>query len=147
MGKSFLNPPESRIILALDTPDKQSSHQVMEQCADIVDAIKINYPLVLTEGLGFISELKAKYGLPLIADFKVADAPVTNNRIARMAKDSGVDALMVHGFVGADAIMEIQEVAQGEMGIFVITELTHPATRVFLLIEEINKLKTLRDNG
>ncbi|WP_010272843.1 orotidine-5'-phosphate decarboxylase [Paenibacillus senegalensis] len=126
MGKSFLNPPKSRIILALDTPDKRSSHRVMEQCADIVDAIKINYPLVLTEGLGFISELKTEYGLPLIADFKVADAPVTNNRIARMAKDAGVDALMVHGFIGADAIMEIQEVAKEEMGIFVVTELTHP---------------------
>lgn len=126
MDKPFLNPPRSRIILALDTPDKASSLQVMEQCSDIVDAIKVNYPLVLTEGLSFITELKKIYGLPVIADFKVADAPVTNNRIARMAKDAGVDALMVHGFIGADAIMEIQEVASGDMGIFVVTELTHP---------------------
>ena len=122
----FLNPPESRIILALDTPDRSESIRVLDACRDVVDAVKLNYPLVLQEGLPFVSELKEKYGLPLIADFKIADVPVTNNRIVRVAKKAGFNAIMVHGFIGADAIIEIQEAAGSEMGVFVVTELTHP---------------------
>jgi len=122
----FLNPPKSRIILALDTPDRSKSIEIMDQCHDVVDAIKVNYPLVLQEGLFFIKELKEAYGLPIIADFKIADAPVTNNRIVRMAKSCGVSAVMVHGFIGADAVMEIMEVAGDDLGVFIVTELTHP---------------------
>ncbi|TBL69368.1 orotidine-5'-phosphate decarboxylase [Paenibacillus thalictri] len=122
----FLKSPKSRIILALDTPDREQSLHVMDQCRDAVDAIKLNYPLVLQEGLSFIGELKKKYDLPIIADFKIADVPVTNNRIVRLAKNAGVDAVMVHGFIGPDAIMEVKEVAGDDMGVFVVTELTHP---------------------
>lgn len=122
----FLPPPKSHIILALDTPDRTASLRVLEQCRDVVDAVKINYPLILQEGLSFVKELKDTYGLPIIADLKIADVPVTNNRIVRMAKQAGVSAVMAHGFIGPDALVEILEVAGEDLGIFVVTELTHP---------------------
>ncbi|MCH5586327.1 orotidine-5'-phosphate decarboxylase [Shimazuella sp. AN120528] len=122
----FLNTPNSHIILAIDTPDRTSTLHVLDQCYDVVDAIKFNYPLILKEGLSLLTEVKRKYNLPIIADFKVADVPVTNNRIANLVKDAGADAIMVHGFIGSDSILELKEVAGNEMGIIIVTELTSP---------------------
>jgi orotidine-5'-phosphate decarboxylase len=122
----FLNTPKSHIILAIDTPDKTSAFHVLDQCYDVVDAIKFNYPLILREGLSLLTEVKRKYDLPIIADFKVADVPVTNNRIASLVKEAGADAIMVHGFIGSDSILELKEVAGNEMGIIIVTELTSP---------------------
>lgn len=122
----WLNHPKSHILLALDTENKEEAYQVMDQCADIVDAVKFNYPLILKEGLAIISDIKNRYQIPVVADFKVADVSVTNNRIAKLVKEAGADALMVHGFIGSDAIMELQEIANNEMGIIVVTELTSP---------------------
>jgi orotidine-5'-phosphate decarboxylase len=122
----FLNKPDSHIILAIDTPDKATSFRVLDQCHDVVDAIKFNYPLILKEGLSLLTEVKGKYNLPIIADFKVADVPVTNNRIASLVKEAGADALMVHGFIGSDSILALKEIANDEMGIIIVTELTSP---------------------
>lgn len=122
----FLRAPKSHIILALDTPDRSTALNVLDECYDIVDAIKFNYPLILKEGLSLITEVKKKYSLPIVADFKVADVPVTNNRIATMAKEAGADAIMVHGFIGSDSILELKEVAGNEMGVIIVTELTSP---------------------
>lgn len=122
----FLKEPSTHIMLALDTPDRETAFRVMEQCHDVIDAVKFNYPLILKEGLSLITEVKAKYQLPIVADFKVADVPVTNNRITRLVKEAGADAIMVHGFIGSDAILEIKEVAGDEVGVIIVTELTHP---------------------
>ncbi|WP_019154784.1 orotidine-5'-phosphate decarboxylase [Robertmurraya massiliosenegalensis] len=121
----FLN-KQSQIILALDLPNKKKSFDIMDECHDLIDAIKVNYPLILTEGLSIITELKNRYSLPIIADFKVADVPVTNNRIVKLVKAAGADMIMVHGFIGPDALFEIKKIAGDEMGVIVVTELTHP---------------------
>lgn len=118
--------PNTRIIIALDCEDKAQSFSVMDECNDLIDVIKVNYPLILNEGLSIISELKEKYNKPILADFKIADAPVTNNRIAKLAKNAGADAIMVHAIVGTDAIYEIKYETDNQLGIFIVTELTHP---------------------
>jgi len=120
------NQPSSRIILALDCEDKIQSFRVLDNCHDLVDVIKVNYPLILKEGLSLISEIKIKYHKPILADFKIADAPVTNNRIAKLAKNAGADAIIIHAIIGTDAIYEIKDETNNELGIFIITELTHP---------------------
>jgi orotidine-5'-phosphate decarboxylase len=122
----FLNEPKSHIMLALDTPNRVTSLHVMDQCHDIIDAVKFNYPLILKEGLSLLTDIKTKYNLPVVADFKVADVPVTNNRIVQMVKDAGADAIMIHGFIGSDSILEIKETAADQLGIIVVTELTSP---------------------
>ena len=66
------------LILALDITEKKRALRVAHTCAPYLDAIKIGYPLVLSAGLGIAGEL-AREGLPLIADFKVADIPNTNH--------------------------------------------------------------------
>lgn len=116
----------TRIIIALDCEDKAHCFSVMNECHDLIDVIKINYPLIFKEGLSIITKLKEKYQKPILADFKIADAPVTNNRIAKLAKNAGADAIMVHAIIGTDAIYEIKYETNNELGIFIVTELTHP---------------------
>jgi len=57
------------IIVALDVDDTSIAAEI----AEWVDAIKVNYPLVLSKGVSVIKELAAYK--PVIADFKIADVP------------------------------------------------------------------------
>ncbi|KHF37804.1 orotidine-5'-phosphate decarboxylase [Halalkalibacter okhensis] len=122
----FLDKPESHIMLALDTPNRKRSFEVLDETYDLIDAVKFNYPLILKEGLEIIREIKERYKLKVVADFKVADVPVTNNRIIELVKEVGVDVVMVHGFIGSDALLELKDIASNEIGIIIVTELTHP---------------------
>lgn len=122
----YLGIPKNNLILALDSKNREDSLTVMSKCHDLIDAIKLNYPLILSEGISIIGDLKDKFKLPILGDFKVADVPVTNNRIVKIAKNAGLDAIMVHGFIGSDAIQAIMEVANNEIGVIIVTELTHP---------------------
>ncbi|WP_144560102.1 orotidine-5'-phosphate decarboxylase [Shouchella miscanthi] len=131
----FLDKPKSHIMLALDTDTKEDAFKVLDDTYDLIDAVKFNYPLVLKEGISIITEIKQKYKIKFVADFKVADVSVTNNRIVEIVKKSGADAIMVHGFIGSDALQEIMEVANNEIGVIIVTELTSPGglefTRTF----------------
>ena len=61
----------SRLILALDETDKSKALAIAGSVAGLVDAIKINWPLVLSAGPEIITEL-SKFS-DVICDFKVAD--------------------------------------------------------------------------
>lgn len=88
--KKFIE-SNSHIIIALDTENLEQGFRVMDECYDLVDCIKLNYPLVLKEGIGIIGKLKDRYNLPIFCDFKIADVPVTNNKIIKIASDAGGD--------------------------------------------------------
>jgi len=115
----------SRIALALDVKNKKQAFDLLDKIHEHIDIIKFNYPLILTEGIQIISEIKKNYKKTILADFKVADVPVTNNKIAKIAHDSGADGIMVHGFIGVDAICSIKETVP-EIKIFLVTQLTNP---------------------
>lgn len=121
-----LNAPRTRVMLALDLPDRETAFRVMDRCAAHVDSVKINHPLIMAEGIGIIPELKRLWGLPVVADVKVADVPVTNNRIGRLLRDAGADGVLAHGFIGSDALLELVDILQDQTSVFVVTELTHP---------------------
>lgn len=65
--------PKSRLIIALDVTGRDEALFIAELLGSTVDAIKVNYPLVLASGLNVIKDIK-KYA-NVIADFKVADIP------------------------------------------------------------------------
>ncbi len=113
------------IMLALDVENRQAAFQLLDRIADDCDVIKFNYPLVLREGLGIVTEVKNRYQKPILADFKVADVPVTNNRILRQCREAGADAVMVHGFIGVDALQSALQAAEG-LKLFLVTQLTNP---------------------
>ncbi len=116
-------PKSSRLILALDETNREKALFVAKTVGDIVDAVKINYPLVLSCGIDIISEISKK--AHVICDFKVADIPNTNRLIVEEAFRRGASGIIVHGFVGHDSV-EACVKAAGDGDVFVVTEMSHP---------------------
>jgi orotidine-5'-phosphate decarboxylase len=121
----------TRLILALDVTGRDDAIRIAEQCAPHIDAIKIGYPLVLSSGLSIARDLM-KTGLPLIADFKVADIPNTNSLIAGQVFSNGFSAIICHGFTGSDSVEACIGSAHHHGGeCFVVAEMSHPGAEEF----------------
>ena len=119
------------LILALDITEKKKALAVAHACAPYLDAIKIGYPLVLSAGLGIAGELKEE-GLPLIADFKVADIPNTNQLICEQVFDAGFSGIICHGFTGMDSVKACVASAHAHRGeCYVVAEMSHPGGMEF----------------
>ena len=121
----------TKLILALDVLDKDRAIKICNSCAPYIDAIKIGYPLVLSAGLGIARDL-LKFKLPLIADFKVADIPNTNQLIAEQVFSAGFSAIICHAFTGRDAVQVCVDSAHLHNGeCFVVAEMSHPGATEF----------------
>jgi len=121
----------TELILSLDVLDKTEACAIAKSCALYIDAIKVGYPLVLATGLSIVRDL-ADLGLPLIADFKVADIPNTNRLICEAVFSAGFDAVIAHGFVGPDAARTCVEVAHSHGGAaYIVAEMSHPGATEF----------------
>jgi len=118
-------PVKSGIMLALDVENREQAFNLLDKVENDIDVIKFNYPLILSEGLSIITDIKARFDIPIFADLKVADVPVTNDRIVKLASKAGADAIMLHGFIGLDAITSAQN-ADDDIKLFLITQLTNP---------------------
>ncbi len=109
------------MILALDVNGAKRAVEVVGETSKCIDAIKVGYPLILTAGLGIIADLK-KFGLPIIADFKVADVPHVSAEICRLATKAGADFVIVQGIMGSDVVEACSKVAT----LFVVSDMSHP---------------------
>lgn len=124
---------KNKIILALDINNLKTVNKLLEEVSEYIDTVKIGYPLVLAEGPRSISVIKEEYGFNIIADFKVADIPETNQKIADLTFSAGADAIIVHGFVGEDSVQACCRSADNHNGkIFLLTEMSHPGAELFM---------------
>ena len=119
---------ETRLVLALDETDEAKAIWVAEQVTGLVDAIKVNWPLVLSAGPKMITRLSKM--ADVICDFKVADIPNTNRLIVEQAVARGASAVIVQAFVGSDSVEAAVEAA-GDAMIFAVTEMSHPGGKMF----------------
>lgn len=119
---------DSRLVLALDETDGEKALKVAESVSGIVDAIKINWPLVLSEGPQMITKL-SEFS-EVICDFKVADIPNTVKLIVENAVSRGASAVIVHAFTGDDSLRAAVEAA-GDAEIYAVTEMSHPGAKMF----------------
>ena len=124
---------KNNIILAMDLMDLKEAESVCEDIRNYIDTIKIGYPLTLAEGLETLSFFKDNFGYKVICDYKVADIPATNEKIANLTFDAGADAIICHGFVGPDSVEACKKSAE-EHGkeVFLLTEMSHPGAIKFL---------------
>ena len=126
-----------KLMLALDVMNKNEALRIAEETKDFVDTIKIGYPLVLSTSMDIVKEIKDKTNKEVVCDFKVADIPATNEKIAKITLKYA-DAIICQGFVGRDSIMAIQKVAEeyGSKGapkkVIMVTEMSHPSAVEFL---------------
>ena len=105
----------AELILALDVTDRARALAIARACAPHLDAIKVGYPLVLPGGIAVAGDL-LPLGLPLIADFKVADIPDTNEAICALAFQAGFSAVIAHAFPGEDALLACVGVTRAHGG-------------------------------
>jgi orotidine-5'-phosphate decarboxylase len=118
---------KTRIILALDVTSHTDAVRVVGAVKDYVDAIKINWPLVLAAGPDIIREMsKVK---DVICDFKISDIPNTNRLIVEQAMSRGASAVICHGFAGEDSVKACVDAANGQ--VYVLTEMSHPGGKQF----------------
>ncbi len=124
---------KNNIILAMDVTNINKAMELMDKVSDYLDTVKIGYPLVLAEGLESVLKIKKEYDCKVICDFKVADIPATNQKIADVTFQAGADAIIVHGFVGLDSVKSCLESAE-KVGkdIFLLTEMSHPGATNFI---------------
>ena len=124
---------ENNIILALDVLNMTEALRIVESVSGYLNTIKIGYPLVLSEGLQSITTIQEEFNCSIIADFKVADIPATNRKIADLTFEAGADAVIVHGFVGDDSALACMGSAEKyDKDIFLLTEMSHPGASMFL---------------
>lgn len=124
---------KNNLILALDVMNKDDALQICEKVSPYINTIKIGYPLTLAEGLKIIKIIKEKFDCNIICDYKVADIDATNSKICDLTFDAGADAIICHGFVGADSVQACLDSANNhEKELFLLTEMSHPGAKLFL---------------
>ena len=114
----------NRLILSLDVTNQEKAFKILREVYDYIDAIKIGYPLILSCGIGINKMIKNDFALPLIADFKLSDVPITNRKIIDIAINNGIDFITINGFIGLNNLLDAKNYADKRVGFFMITELT-----------------------
>ncbi len=125
---------DTRIVLALDETDREKALGVVGEVADCIDAVKINWPLILTAGPEMITKLSEI--TDVICDFKVADIPNTVTLIVSNAVQRGASAVIVHAFTGEDSMVAAVEAA-GKAEIYAVTEMSHPGGKTFTALHAL----------
>jgi orotidine-5'-phosphate decarboxylase len=123
---------DTRLVLALDETDRNKAVKIVNEVSEYIDAVKINWPLVLSSGPEMITEL-SKY-TDVVCDFKVADIPNTVHLIVENAVNRGASAVIVHAFTGEDSLAEAVKTAGNEAEIYAVTEMSHPGGKTFTAI-------------
>lgn len=121
---------ESRLILALDVTDPVKAESIARSAEGLVKAIKVNWPLVMTAGIGIVSRL-SKYS-DILCDLKVADIPNTSMLITRKAVDHGAWGIISQMFTGSDSLRAISENA-GKMKVIGVVAMSHPGAAEFMV--------------
>src|SRR5947208_7854939 len=117
-----------RQLLALDVPDVKRARSVAQVVQGHVDGIKVNWPLVLSAGVGIVREF-ADLGY-VLCDFKIADIPNTSRLIVEQAVRARASGVICHAFAGEDSVRACVDAA-GSADVFVVTELSHPGGQEF----------------
>ena len=131
---------ETRVVLALDEADGYKAMKIVDSVSDYIDAVKINWPLVLSAGPDMIGRLAEI--TDVICDFKVADIPNTVRLIVENCVSRGASAIIVHAFTGDDSMRAAVEAADGKADIIAVTEMSHPGGLMFTAkhAEELAKM-------
>jgi orotidine-5'-phosphate decarboxylase len=120
---------ETGVVLALDETDPEKALAIVRDVSPYIDAVKINWPLVLSAGPDMINRLSEV--TDVICDFKVADIPNTVRLIVENCVSRGAAAVIVHAFTGDDSMRAAVEAAGGKAMIIAVTEMSHPGGKMF----------------
>lgn len=120
--------PGSRLIAALDVPDRASADALVARLGDAVDWVKIGLELFIAAGPAIVRDYAARYRVML--DLKLHDIPATVGRAVSRAAALGAELLTVHAGGGWDmlaaAVRAAREAGQGarRLRVLAVTVLT-----------------------
>lgn len=129
--KRFFGEPRNRLIFAADLPTYEMNASVIKAAHACIDVIKLSSPQLYELGAEVVTRYRDAFGLPVFADIKVADVPHTDAKIVDLMRRTGASAVMVHGYLGPDAIEACIDAGRDELGIIIQLELTSPGGRLF----------------
>jgi len=119
-------------MVAFDMEDPATAVRLAEELgsADGNFAIKVGRPLEMQTGKEIITRIRDATDIPIIYDGKIADIPYVSAKIAEIAYDAGADGVIMHAFVGADAVREVVDLGKGD--VITVIEMTHPGSVEYL---------------
>jgi orotidine-5'-phosphate decarboxylase len=134
----------SRIILALDIPDRRRALEVAQAVSPYISYIKVNWPLILSAGADIIRDLgKIR---PVICDLKLADIPNTLRLIADEISKRSPFGVIAHAFVGSDCLKELVFHTQ-QMKVFAVVAMSHPGSRDIMDSQVERLLEVAKSSG
>ncbi|RZN62248.1 orotidine-5'-phosphate decarboxylase [Methanonatronarchaeum sp. AMET6-2] len=134
------------LIFAADLEDGERAVNITNEISDLIDAVKVNYPIILSNGLDIVEELSRTK--EVIADLKIADVPHINRKICRNVFEAGASAVICHGFTGRNSMEACSEMARQMYGeVYVVAEMSHPDAERFIhqASKEICRLANMID--
>jgi orotidine-5'-phosphate decarboxylase len=98
-----MNDPRSRLIVALDVPDRQTALRTVDRLSGHIGYFKIGLELFTREGPRLVEEIKDR-GEKIFLDLKLHDIPNTVRGAVRSACRLGIRMLTVHASGGANML-------------------------------------------
>lgn len=96
-------PLERRLILALDTPDRESAVDLVRRTRGTVASYKVGLELFTSQGPSFVQWLRRE-GAEVFLDLKLHDIPNTVRGAVSQASRLGVSWLTLHALGGLEAL-------------------------------------------
>jgi len=106
-----MSDPRSKLIVALDLPDRDSALRAVERLSGHVGYFKIGLELFTSEGPRLVEEIRG-HGEQVFLDLKLHDIPNTVRGAVRSVCRLGVQMLTVHAAGGPAMLAGAQEEAQ-----------------------------------
>jgi orotidine-5'-phosphate decarboxylase len=106
-----MNDAKSRLIVALDVPDRTAALQAVDQLAGHVGYFKLGLEIFTGEGPRLVEEIRDR-GEKIFLDLKLHDIPNTVRGAVRSACRLGVHMLTVHASGGVHMLSAANEEAQ-----------------------------------
>jgi orotidine-5'-phosphate decarboxylase len=106
-----MNDPRSKLIVALDLPDRNSALQAVERLSGHVGLFKIGLELFTGEGPHLVEEIRGR-GEKIFLDLKLHDIPNTVRGAVRSACRLGIQMLTIHASGGPNMLSAASQEAQ-----------------------------------
>ena len=135
---------KSRLIVALDLPDRRAALNAVEKLAGLVGYFKIGLELFVSEGPELVREIRGR-GEQVFLDLKLHDIPNTVAASVRAAARLDVQMLTVHTAGGLDMLEAARAAAETWpkppllLGVTALTSLSTDDTRLIGVDEPVDK--------
>ncbi len=126
-----MHDPRSRLIVALDVPDRAAAIDTVNRLSSHVECFKVGLEVFTSEGPGLVEEIRGR-GEKVFLDLKLHDIPNTVRGAVRSACRLGIHMLTVHASGGKKMLAAAVEEAQSSasppllLAVTALTSLSQP---------------------